>query len=275
MVVPPAMPLADYHIHTPLCRHAVGEPPEYVAAARARGLDEIGFSDHAPTPGDEPLDDWRMHRDDLPRYLDMIAEAREQSAPFPVRLGLECDFIVGQEGWIEELAGLAPWDYLIGSVHYITTDWAVDDPKFIGRYTATGTATEEIWTAYWQAYERCIASGLFDFVAHPDLVKKFGHRPPGDLRRFYEPAVAAASAGNVAVEISTAGLRKPVGELYPSTGFLELAHTAGVPVVINSDAHAPNEVGLGFDQAVMAARTAGYKEALRFFKRQSRSVPLE
>ena len=269
------MPLADYHIHTPLCRHAVGEPLEYVAAARARGLDEIGFSDHAPTPGDEPLDDWRMHRDDLPRYLDMIAEARERSAPFPVRLGLECDFIAGQEGWIEELAGLAPWDYLIGSVHYITTDWAIDDPKFIGRYTATGTATEEIWAAYWQAYERCIASGLFDFVAHPDLVKKFGHRPSGDLRRFYEPAVAAAIAGNVAVEISTAGLRKPVGELYPAAEFLKLAHAAGVPVVINSDAHAPDEVGLDFDQAVAAASTAGYKEALRFSKRRSRSVPLE
>ncbi len=190
--------------------------------ARA-GWTEIGFSDHCPMPGPEPFDDWRMRRDELPRYVDMVLDAREKAAPFPVRLGLECDFIAGHEDWIEELAGLAPWDYLIGSVHYIAPGWAVDDPQWIGKFTASGTATEEIWTAYWQAYERCIASGLFDFVAHPDLVKKFGHRPPGDLRRFYEPAIAAAAARNVAVEVSTAGLRKPVGELYPAAGFLELA----------------------------------------------------
>ena len=266
---------ADYHLHTPLCGHAVGAPLEYVAAARACGLDEIGFSDHCPMPGTEPFDDWRMRRADLPRYLDMVAEARERSAPFPVRLGLECDFIAGQEGWIEELAGLAPWDYLIGSVHYVAPGWAVDDPQFIGRYTATGAATEEIWTAYWRAYERCAASGLFDFVAHPDLVKKFGHRPPGDLRRFYEPAIAAAAAGNVAVEISTAGLRKPVGELYPAAGFLALAREARVPVVINSDAHTPQEVGQDFDQAARAARAAGYREVARFAGRHRRAVPLD
>ena len=266
--------LSDYHLHTPLCRHATGEPLEYVAVARARGLDEIGFSDHCPMPGVERFDDWRMGRDELPRYVEMVLAAREQAAPFPVRLGLECDFIAGYEGWIEELAGLAPWDYLIGSVHYIAPGWAVDDPQWIARFTATGTATGEIWAAYWQAYERCIASGLFDFVAHPDLVKKFGHRPPGDLRRYYEPAVAAAAAGNVAVEVSTAGLRKPVGELYPAMGFLTMAHAAGVPVLINSDAHAPHEVGLDFDTASHAIRAAGYTETARYAGRQRRMVPL-
>ena len=162
---------------------------------------------------------------------------------------------------------MAPWDYLIGSVHYIAPGWAVDDPQWIGKFTATDTATEETWTAYWQAYERCIASGLFDFVAHPDLVKKFGHRPPGDLRRFYEPAVAAAAASNVAVEVSTAGLRKPVGELYPAAGLLAMLHEAGVPVVINSDAHAPEEVGLDFGTAATAVRAAGYSETARFVAR--------
>ena len=265
---------SDYHLHTPLCRHATGEPLDYVAAARARGLDEIGFSDHCPMPDARPFDDWRMRRDELPRYLDMVLAARAKAAPFPVRLGLECDFIAGYEGWIEELAGMAPWDYLIGSVHYIAPGWAVDDPQWIGKFTASGTATGEIWTAYWQAYERCIASGLFDFVAHPDLVKKFGHRPPGDLRRFYEPAVAAAAAGNVAVEVSTAGLRKPVGELYPAAGFLALAREAGLAVVINSDAHAPEEVGLDFDQAAHAVRTVGYTETARFAARRRRMVPL-
>ena len=260
--------LADYHMHTPLCRHAVGEPPEYIAVARERGLDEIGFSDHAPMADPEPFDDWRMLRADLPRYVDMILAAREAAAPFPVRLGLECDYLAGHEAWIEELAAAAPWDYLIGSVHYLAPGWAVDDPQMIGRYTASETATEEIWTLYWREYERAVASGLFDFVAHPDLVKKFGHRPPGDLRRYYEGTIAAAAAGGVAVEVSTAGLRKPVGELYPAAGFLALAREAGIAVLINSDAHAPAEVGQDFGHAAAAVRAAGYTETARFVGRR-------
>jgi histidinol-phosphatase (PHP family) len=263
--------LADYHLHTPLCRHAVGEPLEYVAAARARGLGEVGFSDHCPMPGPEPFDDWRMDRADLPRYVEMVLDARVRSAPFPVRLGLECDFIAGQESWIEELAGMAPWDYLIGSVHYLAPGWDVDNPKHISRYTATATATEEIWELYWRAYARCAVSGLFDFLAHPDLVKKFGHRPAGDLRRYYEPTIAALSESGTAIEVSTAGLRKPTGELYPSAEFLKMAREAGVPIVISSDAHAPEETGQDFEIAAEAARAAGYTETIRFIARQRKA----
>jgi histidinol-phosphatase (PHP family) len=215
-----------------------------------------------------------MSRAELPRYVEMVLEAREQASPFPVRLGLECDFIAGQEAWIEELASMAPWDYLIGSVHYLAPGWDVDNPKWVGRFDASETAVEEIWGLYWDAYARCIASGLFDFVAHPDLVKKFGHRPAGDLRGYYEPAIAAAAAGNVAMEISTAGLRKPVGELYPSAEFLRMAWEAGVRIVINSDAHAPEEVGRDFDQAVTAAKAAGYTHSTRFCGRVQRAALL-
>ncbi len=262
--------LADYHLHTPLCGHAVGEPLEYVAAARTRGLDEIGFSDHSPMHDPEPFDNWRMLQADLPRYVDMILATREAAAPFPVRLGLECDYLAGREAWIEKLAAAVPWDYLIGSVHYVEPGWAVDDPSQVGRYTADTGAIEEIWTRYWREYERCIASGLFDFVAHPDLVKKFGHRPSGDLRRYYEASIAAAAAAGVTVEVSTAGLRKPVGELYPAADFLSLARDAGVTVVISSDAHAPAEVGQDFARAVEAVQAAGYTETARFTGRKRR-----
>ena len=266
--------LSDYHLHTPLCHHATGTPLEYVAAARAAGLAEVGFSDHSPMPDPEPFDDWRMTCAELPRYVDWILETRARVAPFPVRLGLECDFIVGQEAWIEELAAMAPWDYLIGSVHYLAPGWDVDNPKHLSRFSASAAAVGEIWDLYWRTYERCTASGLFDFVAHPDLVKKFGHRPDGDLRRYYEPTIAAAARHGVAIEVSTAGLRKPVGELYPSADFLALAHAAGVPVVINSDAHAPGEVGLDFPKAVDAVRAAGYTETARFNARRRTMVPL-
>lgn len=267
------MSLADYHIHTPLCLHATGWPVEFAERAVALGLEEIGFADHNPMP--EPFDDWRMRIEDLPRYLERVEEARQKFPQLTIQLGLECDFIPGREAWIEKLATLAPWDFLIGSVHYLPqqgdADWALDNPKYISRHSG---AALEIWSSYWLTYERCIRSGLFDFVAHPDLPKKFGFRPEGDLRRFYEPAVAALADTGMAFEINTAGLRKECRELYPAREFLELAHSAGVPLLINSDAHALNELGAGFSEATALALEIGFRETVRFSGRTRRFVPL-
>ena len=127
---------------------------------------------------------------------------------------------------------------------------------------------------YWSACEWCVRSRLFDFIAHPDLVKIFGSRPPGDLNRYYEPVVAALAECGGAFEINTAGLRKPVHELYPALDFLKLARQAGVPLVINSDAHSPGQVGMDFDAARALARKAGYATSLRFHARKRTEVPL-
>lgn len=262
--------LADYHTHTPLCRHAEGWPVELARVATERGLGELGFADHNPMP--EPFDDWRMLIEELPRYIESVEEARAQFPALNIKLGLECDFLVGRESWIEKLAGMAQWDYLIGSVHYLPEGWEVDHPKYISRHT--GANAEELWSSYWRTYERCIRSGLFDFVAHPDLPKKFGFRPPGDLRRFYDGAIAALAETGVAYEINTAGFRKECAEQYPALEFIQLARSAGVPVLINSDAHAPGEVGAGFEQAVALARSAGYSHTLRFTRRERSSVAL-
>src|SRR5262249_30134378 len=110
--------------------------------------------------------------------------------------------------------------------------------------------------------------------AHPDLPKKFGYRPGGDLRRFYEPAVAALAECGLAYEINTAGLRKECRELYPAPEFVALACSAGVPVLINSDSHAVAELGAGFAEAVALAKSAGYTKAARFAQRQRSLVPL-
>jgi histidinol-phosphatase (PHP family) len=256
-------------MHTPLCRHAEGWPADYARAAAGRGLGEIGFSDHNPMP--EHFDDWRMLRAELPRYFDEVARARDEFPQLNIKLGLECDYIPGYEWWIEELAGMADWDYLIGSVHYLRQGWEVDHPKYIGRHEANAG---EIWRDYWEMYGRCIRSGLFDFVAHPDLPKKFGITPAGDLRRFYEPAVAALAETGMAFEINTAGLRRDCREVYPARGFLELAHAAGVPLLINSDAHAPADVAAGFEEAAALAKDVGFSGTLRFTRRQRSSVPL-
>jgi histidinol-phosphatase (PHP family) len=234
------------------------------------GLPELGLSDHSPMP--RHFDDWRMEREEFPRYLEMVDEARAEFPALPIRLGLEVDYLEGVEPWIEELSDMAPFDYLIGSVHYISHDWAVDDPKYLFKFTQG--SVEEIWTLYFRLYEKAIRTRLFDFMGHPDLPKKFGHRPAGDLRRFYEPVVQALADTGTAFEINTAGLRKDVREMYPAREFLELARSANVPLLINSDAHAPGEVGADFDKAVQLARDAGYAETLFFEKRQRRAVAL-
>jgi histidinol-phosphatase (PHP family) len=268
------LPPADYHIHTPLCNHAEGWPVDALAAARAAGLDEIGISDHNPSR--RFRDGWRMATLELPAYLDAVAAAIElgsiEGGP-SVRLGLECDWYPGEERWIEELAGFAPWDYFIGAVHYIADDWDVDNPRHATRIDSHGVT--ETWDLYWAAYTRAAASGLFDIMAHPDLVKKFGHRPPGDLRRYYEPAIAALAASGAAFELNTAGWRKDCAEPYPDRRFLEMAALAGIPLVISSDAHAPGEVGFRFGEALALARESGFTRLARFAGRKRRLVPID
>ncbi|MEQ1854750.1 MAG: histidinol-phosphatase HisJ family protein [Chthoniobacteraceae bacterium] len=265
----PLAAFADYHTHTPLCRHAEGWPVDYARVAVGLGLGELGFADHNPMP--EQFDDWRMLREELPRYFEAVAEARELFPRLPIRLGLECDFIPGREKWIEELAGLADWDFLIGSVHYLPQGWEVDHPRYVGRHEGHA---EEIWRDYWRLYGDCIRSGFFDFVAHPDLPKKFGITPAGDLRRFYEPAVAALAETGVAFEMNTAGLRRDCREIYPARPFLELAFEAGVPMLINSDAHTPGDVGAGFGEAIAIAKEVGFTHTLRFERRRRTAVPM-
>jgi histidinol-phosphatase (PHP family) len=270
------MPTADYHLHTPLCRHATGHPREYAQAALDRGLPEIGFSDHNPMP--QPFDDWRMDLDEFPQYLDLIAETQaEFASSLPIKLGLEIDYLDGpdQRAWIEELSSKAEFDYLIGSVHYIAPGWAIDDPdpKWQNKWTDP-QGVEDAWTAYWKLYTDAIRSGLFDILAHPDLPKKFGHRPGGDLRRFYEPAIEAARDAGIVFELSTAGLRKPCAEMYPARTFLELQHAAGIPLVISSDAHQPASVGHAFPDAIALAKEIGFTHTTQFTNRQPTPVPV-
>lgn len=263
---------ADYHSHTPLCKHAEGTPTEYVEAALRAGITEYGISDHAPVLP-EPFDDWRMLSTDLEEYFDWIKSARTHAAGrIPIRAGLECDWLPGCQPWIEDLAGRYQWDYLIGSVHYLGDRWDFDNPKWLGRWAETDV--EEAWTRYWEEYTAMAESGLFDILAHPDLIKKFGFRPEGDLQRFYEPVVEAIAAAGSIIEINTAGWYKPCLEQYPSLDFLRSARDAGVPLVISSDAHAPGEVGRDFDKAIVLAKEAGYTETVLLSERQRRSAPL-
>lgn len=261
---------ADYHTHTPLCLHAEGEPEEYAAAANAAGLVEYGISDHAPARP-EPFDDWRMLESDLPAYYEWIERAKAV-ATMPVRAGMECDWLPGCESWIEDLAGRYPWDYLIGSVHYLGT-WDFDNPKWLGRWASSDV--EEAWSAYWKTYADMARSGLFDILGHPDLIKKFSFRPEGNLDRFYLPVIEAIAASGSTIELNTAGWHKPCAEAYPHPHFLELAASAGIPLVISSDSHAPREIARDFQKAIEMVKSAGYRETALFaHRKRSGSVAL-
>ncbi len=256
---------ADYHSHTPLCQHAEGTPEEYVRAAIAAGLTEYGIADHAPV-GEEPFDNWRMSSEQLPEYIDWIEQAKSAAADrIPVRAGLECDWLPDCQNWIEHLKSKYDWDYLIGSVHYLS-DWDFDNPAWLQKWAETDV--EDAWDRYWKTYADMAESGLFDILAHPDLIKKFGYRPNADLSRYYEPAIDAIATSGCAIEINTAGWHKPCKEAYPAFDFLDLACSAGIPLVISSDAHKPDEMGRDFKQATALAKKAGYTETLLIAQHQ-------
>lgn len=265
--------MTDYHTHTPLCRHASGTPQEFVAAALRAGLTEYGISDHAPMPN-EPFDDWRMDCSQLTDYFHWMKAASHAAPPekLIVRHGLECDWMEGIQPWIESLSCAHDWDYLIGSVHYLGEKWDFDNPLWIPQWEKINV--EEVWTDYWKAYAAMAKSRLFDILGHPDLIKKFGFRPEGDLKRFYEPVIIAIAESGCTLELNTAGWYKPCEEAYPSPEFLQMACEAGIPLVINSDAHAPEEIGRDFDRARDMARAAGYTHTATFAKRKRGRKPL-
>jgi histidinol-phosphatase (PHP family) len=258
------LPKVDYHMHTPLCGHAIGEPREYVEQALKRGLSEIGFSDHLPLVShDDPR--YTMNRSQLPIYHEMIHRVQADHKDFKIKLGIEADYIPGFENKTKELLEAFPYDYAIGSVHFID-QWAFDDPDEKIKWRDKNI--ESVYRDYYRLLRRSAESGLFDIMGHVDLVKKFGHRPEKDLEDEIVETAKVFKKTGVAIEINTSGLRKPAQEIYPSLSALKKYRKAEVPITFSSDAHDPKDVGCDFDKAADLAREAGYREYLVFSKRK-------
>lgn len=264
------MPLpADYHMHTPLCRHATGEPVDYARRAVDLGLTEIGFSDHSPMPHDD-FDDWRMFDRQLDEYVAKVRLAQKTFPQLTIRLALEVDYLPGHENWIRQLAARHPWDYFIGSVHYVSESWDIDNPAKLSEWKKRDAF--EVWKIYFERLTLAAESRLFDIIGHADLPKKFGIRPAQDCTPLYENFLHAAAKAGCAMELNTAGLRKDCREIYPSRQLLELAFHKNVPITFGSDAHAPGEVGMNFAEAAQLARATGYTKTCRFQGRQREAV---
>jgi histidinol-phosphatase (PHP family) len=274
--------LTDYHLHlrpdepgTTFERYFTTENVDrYLAAAAERGIEELGVSEHVYRFR-QALDLWshplwvENGLDDLDAYCEFVRAT-------PLRLGIECDYVPGAEERTEALLAARDFDYVVGSVHFIGEGDAAVDHQGFDVWDGDADA-EEIWCRYFEALAACARSGLFDILAHPDLVKVWGRArtlPDRDLREFYEPAVEAIAESGIAVEVSTAGLRKPVGEIYPASGFAELCVEAGAAFALSSDAHLPEQVGFSYDAAIEFLDGLGVGEIAVFERRRRRLAPL-
>lgn len=275
--------LTDYHVHlrpdepdTPAERYFVPANAErYREAAAARGIAELGVSEHIYR-FTQALDVWQhpfwqsQAREDLDAYCQFVREQTD------LKLGIEADFVAGREDRLGNLLEAREWDFVVGSVHFVR-DLAVDMPGDWDVWTTSFESPDKVWRRYFETLGECARSGLFDILAHPDLVKVWGRdrpRPDGDLRRFYELALEGIVESGIAVEVSTAGLRKPVGERYPAEGFLELLLEEGCPIALSSDAHVPEHIGFDYDATVEWLTERGVTELAVFDKRVRRLEPI-
>ena len=273
--------LTDYHVHlrpdepgtTAGEYFTPGNAERYRAAAEEHGIQELGVAEHvyrfhaALEVWEHPF--WReWATDDLDDYCGFVREETD------LKLGIEADFVPGREDRIANLLEGRDWDYVVGSVHFLR-DRSLDTEDY--SIWGSGESADRIWRRYFETIAESALSGLFDIVAHPDLVKVWGGRAPRpdkDLRYFYEPAVEAFAEAGVAVEVSTAGLRKPVAELYPARPYLEMILDAGCPVALSSDSHVPDQLGYRYEEALELLEELGVKELAVFERRARRMEPI-
>ncbi|QCD52234.1 histidinol-phosphatase [Campylobacter sp. RM16192] len=249
----------NLHNHTPLCKHAVDEPREYVLEAIKSGTKFFGFSDHAPMRYDEA---YRMGFDEMDAYENIVLNLRSDfSNEIEILLGYEVDFL---EGFMDDRIFTRKVDYLIGSVHFLG-GWGFDNPEFIGEYK--NKDIDKIWEDYFYCIEKMAKCGKFDIVGHLDLIKVFKFLPKKDVRLIAKNAIKEIKKANLTVEINAAGFRKPIGEQYPSNLLLEEIVSNGITLTFGSDAHAKNQVGLNGQKCEDIAKNLGINKCACFKNR--------
>lgn len=291
--------MSDYHLHLhPHSPTDEGPPPgeypdghieAYVAAAVERGVSELGFTEHlfrCVESADALGPFWTVDGDawyvadterivaadrnlSLDRYVSAVVDAKDRG--LPVKLGLEVDFFPHSIDAVLDLIEPYPWDFLVGSVHWVG-GWGLDDGRQFEEFERRGV--DRAWSDYFEVERELARSGAVDVLGHVDVVKKHGARPSVDPEGWYRRVVDAAADTGVAVEVSSQGLRNPAGEVYPAPRFLRMFYEAGVPITLASDGHRPHQAGVGHAEVVEAARAAGYASHVRFSERRAYDVEL-
>jgi histidinol-phosphatase (PHP family) len=277
--------LTDYHVHlrpdedgsTAERYFTDANADRYREAAEERGIEELGVAEHihrfvqSLEIWEHP---WYRHwaHDDVDEYCEFVRGAG-------LKLGIEADFLPGREDRLQNLLEERDWDYVVGSLHFLHDD-ALDlhgEPHWEAWDIWRGADPEKVWRRYFETLGEAARTGMFDILAHPDLVKVFAGRvpvPEGDLRRFYDRAMDGIAESDVAVEVSTAGLRKPAREIYPAPAFLEMCLEAGRPVALSSDAHLPEQLGYEYERALSLLDSMGVSEIAVFDRRERQLVKM-
>lgn len=258
--------IGDYHMHTPLCQHAAGPVEAYVERGIELGLREIGFSDHNPLPYGFAAH-VRMRESELEYYVNRITELRfDCRGQIDVLLGLEVDFVEGLEGYLEKQIAAYPWDYIIGSVHYLDREcrigaWGRIAPRDVDAHYAR----------YFELVRELAGSRLCDIIAHFDVAKRIGYPPTERSAAHVTQTLQEIARADLCIEINTSGYRHyelATPEPYPSLPIVEQALTLGIPLMVNSDAHAPEQVGMKFGEIEGFLRREGCTRLAKFERRK-------
>lgn len=252
--------IVDYHIHTSASPDGQGDFTQFINEARKKAIDEIGFSEHLLDRPVRPIDFFDGY---VERFLRIKKEA-----PMPVRLGAEVDYFPDQIAAIKKLVARFPFDYVIGSVHFLE-DWPIDSFELQSYFRKD---IMKIYEDYFAAIRGLCKSRLFDVLGHADIVKIFGYRPESDITRIFEDTAQTIAQNDICVEVNTAGLFRPCREIYPSRQLLEMLRQRNVPVTLASDAHKPEQVGRDFGKALDLIRSLGYTDICTFEARKRKAV---
>jgi histidinol-phosphatase (PHP family) len=256
---------SDYHMHpqghrVQMYTQELLQP--WVDSARKRGLSDIAFTDH---------DRYHAGVD----FLE-IDKLRERNVDLKIRAGIELDndptsSAAGRK-WVEK--NWDKLDFVLGSVHYLNRDDQMFDSVPDGAAQFEGRNIDEIYADYFRRVREVAATGLVDCLAHVDLIKIHGHRPNARIQDLVEETLEFIRSRNLAIEISTAGWRKPVKELYPGDDIIRLAAEKGIPFTTASDAHSHAQLGENFERMAEKMSILGVREVCVYekHKRQTRVV---
>lgn len=256
--------LVDLHNHTPLCNHSKGEPREFVLKAIEKNIAVFGFSDHAPMDFDGG---YRMGFGEMERYEKEVLELKDEfKDKIEIKLAYEADYL---PGFMDSRVFDAEVDYLIGSVHFIG-GWGFDNPEFIGEYK--GKDPDETWGEYFRLIGDMAKTKQFNIVGHMDLLKVFNFKPSKDTAKLAMKALEEIKKAGMAIELNASGLRKPVGEAYPSNELLKAALEFEIPITFGSDAHDLSHIGYKLEENLLKAKELGFGEYAYFEKRQIKLI---
>lgn len=268
----------DTHIHT-CYSHGKATPKEMYDAAVSKGIRVFGFSEHSARPLDmsypkEYRDHLEAHWD---TYIEQVKSLKENTDGVTVLLGIEMDWMEGNEEFIKEELSKQDFDYVLCGIHFLE-GWGFDYTKKDWEVLSYEEHAA-LYTTYYRTMISMAKTELFDTIAHPDIIKIFSCDhftkwiATSEAQSLVRTALTAVRDAGMSMEISSAGIRKLCQEIYPGDTIMGIASELQLPITFGSDAHSTTSVGFSFDKLEAHARRFGYTESVYFKNRKMHSRP--